>query len=165
MAPTANVFPGATDRAAQRRADRSGVTARLPIARRRTLRNADVLILIGAAVGLAIVSGTEPTDKLLDAFSFGRGNGGRILGLAVFAIFILFLLIVRALSQAGRNSRQLSAALEGLAWEEFRNAGLPERFAGRIGAPVPAYAKPRASATGWTGPGPGMRPRDRGPGR
>jgi hypothetical protein len=109
------------------------------IARRHTLRNADVLILIGAAFGLAIVSGTELTDNLLDAFSFERGNGGRILGLAVFAIFVLFLLIVRALAQAGRNSRQLSAVLEGLAWEEFRNAGLPSRFEGKIGVLVPAY--------------------------
>jgi hypothetical protein len=109
------------------------------VARRHTLRNADVLILIGAALGLAIVAGTELTDNLLDAFSFERGNGGRILGLAVFAIFILFLLIVRALAQAGRNSRQLSAVLEGLAWEEFRNAGLPDRFKGKIGVLVPAY--------------------------
>jgi glycosyl transferase family 2 len=109
------------------------------IARRRVLRNADVLILIGAAIGLAIVSGTEITDRLLEAFSFQRGNGGRILGLAVFAIFVLFLMILRALSQSGRNSRELSAVLEGLAWEEFRNAGLPERFRGKVAVLVPAY--------------------------
>jgi hypothetical protein len=109
------------------------------IVRRRTLRNADVLILILVALGLAIVSGTEITDRLLEAFSFKRGNGGRILGLAVFAIFILFLLILRALSQAGRNSRELSAVLEGLAWEEFRHAGLPERFEGKVAVLVPAY--------------------------
>lgn len=109
------------------------------IVRRRELRNADVLILSGAAVGLVIVSGTELTDELLEAFSFERGNGGRILGLAVFSIFVLFLLILRALSVAGRNSRELSAVLEGLAWEEFRSARLPERFAGKIGILVPAY--------------------------
>ena len=86
-----------------------------------------------------LVSGTEIVDGLLSAFSFEKGNGGRILGLAVFAIFILFGLILRALSQASRNSRQLSAALEGLAWEEFRQAGLPERFRGKIAILVPAY--------------------------
>jgi hypothetical protein len=107
--------------------------------RRRSLRNADVLILLAAGFGLALVSGTEITDKLLSAFSFEKGNGGRILGLAVFAIFILFLLILRALSQGARNSRQLSAALEGLAWEEFRQAKLPERFRGKIAILVPAY--------------------------
>jgi len=117
------------------------------IARRRSLRNADVLILLAAAAGLAIVSGTELTDKLLSAFSFQRGNGGRILGLAVFAIFLLFLMILRALSQSGRNTRQLSAVLEGLAWEEFRSAGLPERFAGRIGVLVPAYNE--AESIAW----------------
>jgi hypothetical protein len=109
------------------------------VSRRRSLRNADVLILLLAGLGLAIVSGTEITDALLSAFSFEKGNGGRILGLAVFAIFILFLLILRALSQAARNSRQLSAVLEGLAWEEFRQAALPERFRGRVAVVVPAY--------------------------
>jgi hypothetical protein len=109
------------------------------LARRRTLRNVDVLILLAAGLGLAIVSGTELTDKLLSAFSFEKGNGGRILGLAVFAIFVLFLLVLRSLSQAGRNSRQLSAVLEGLAWEEFRQAKLPERFRGKIAIVVPAY--------------------------
>ena len=109
------------------------------ILRRRSLRNADVLILLAAGLGLALVSGTEITDKLLSAFSFEKGNGGRILGLAVFAIFILFGLILRALSQGARNARQLSAVLEGLAWEEFRQAELPERFRGKVAILVPAY--------------------------
>jgi hypothetical protein len=109
------------------------------ILRRHTLRNADVIILLLAGMGLAIVAGTEITDTLLSTFSFEQGNGGRILGLAVFSIFILFLLTLRALSQAGRNGRQLSAVLEGLAWEEFRQAGQPERFKDRIAILVPAY--------------------------
>src|SRR5215207_127435 len=98
--------------------------------RRHSLSNGAVLLAILGGIGLAIVSGTELLDALLSAFSFERGNGGRILGLAVFAIFILFGVSLRALSQASRNSRQLSAVLEGLAWEEFRQAGLPERFRG-----------------------------------
>ena len=109
------------------------------LVRRRSLRNVDVVILLAAGLGLALVSGTEIVDGLLSAFSFEKGNGGRILGLAVFAIFILFLLILRALSQAARNARQLSAALEGLAWEEFRQAGLPERFRGKVAILIPAY--------------------------
>ncbi len=109
------------------------------VARRRSLRNADVLILLLAGLGLALVSGTEITDKLLSAFSFEKGNGGRILGLAVFAIFVLFLLILRALSVTARNARQLAAALEGLAWEEFRQAKLPERFRGKVAILIPAY--------------------------
>ncbi len=109
------------------------------VLRRRSLRNVDVLILLAAGLGLAIVSGTEITDALLSAFSFEQGNGGRILGLAVFSIFVLFLLILRALSQGARNATQLSAVLEGLAWEEFRQAKLPERFRGKIAILVPAY--------------------------
>jgi hypothetical protein len=109
------------------------------VVRRRSLRNADVLILIAAGLGLALVTGTEIVNGLLSAFSFEKGNGGRILGLAVFAIFILFLLALRALSQGARNSRQLAAALDGLAWEEFRQAGLPERFRDKIAILIPAY--------------------------
>jgi hypothetical protein len=109
------------------------------VARRRALRNADVLILVLAGLALAVVTGTEVVNGLLSAFSFEKGNGGRILGLAVFAIFILFIICLRALSVGARNSRQLSAALEGLAWEEFRQAGLPARFKGKVAILVPAY--------------------------
>jgi hypothetical protein len=139
MAPYAGIFPA--ELTALRSVGLIGGIALVAyaVARRRSLRNADVLILLAAGLGLALVSGTEITDKLLSAFSFEKGNGGRILGLAVFAIFILFLLILRALSQGARNSRQLSAALEGLAWEEFRQAELPERFYGKIAILVPAY--------------------------
>jgi hypothetical protein len=107
--------------------------------RRRSLRNVDVLILLLAAAGLAMVAGTEVPTELLEAFSFERENGTRIVGVAVFAIVILFLLIVRALSQGSRISRELSAVLEGLAWEQFKTAGYPEGFRGRIGVLVPAY--------------------------
>jgi hypothetical protein len=109
------------------------------VVRRRTLRNADVLLLLISGLALAVVTGTEVVNGLLSAFSFEKGNGGRILGLAVFAIFILFLITLRALSVGARNSRQLSAALEGLAWEEFRQAHLPERFKGKVAILVPAY--------------------------
>jgi Glycosyl transferase family 2 len=109
------------------------------VARRHTLRNADVAMLLLAGVALAIVTGTELVNGLLSTFSFEKGNGGRILGLAVIAIFVLFILILRALSVGARNSRMLSAALEGLAWEEFRQAGLPARFKGKIAILIPAY--------------------------
>ncbi len=139
MAPYAGIFPA--ELTALRSVGLIGGIALViyAVARRRSLRNADVLILLAAGLGLALVSGTEITDKLLSAFSFEKGNGGRILGLAVFAIFVLFLLILRALSQGSRNSRQLAAALEGLAWEEFRQAKLPERFRDKIAILVPAY--------------------------
>ncbi len=139
MVPGAGIFP--PELTALRSAGLAIAAALVlyAILRRRSLRNVDVLILLATGFGLAIVSGTEITDALLSTFSFEKGNGGRILGLAVFAIFILFALTLRALSQAARNSRQLAAALEGLAWEEFRQAGLPERFRGKIAILVPAY--------------------------
>jgi Glycosyl transferase family 2 len=113
--------------------------AAFAIWRRRDLRNADVLILLLVAVGLAIVAATEIPDELLEAFSFERENGTRIVGVAIFAILILFLLTLRALAQSSRVSQQLGGALEGLAWEEFRAAGHPERFRDRIAVLIPAY--------------------------
>jgi hypothetical protein len=107
--------------------------------RRHTLRNGDVLLMLASGIALLIVAGTNLLDSLLSAFSFERGNGGRILGLAVFAVVVLFLLTIRSLVQNGRIERKLSAALEGIAWDEFRNAGLVERFRDRVAVVVPAY--------------------------
>ena len=107
--------------------------------RRRSLSNGAVLLAIFGGIALAIVSGTELLDTLLSAFSFEQGNGGRILGLAVFAIAILFLLVLRALTESARMNQQLSALLEGLAWEEFREAKLPERFRDKVAVVIPAY--------------------------
>ena len=107
--------------------------------RRRSLRNVDVLILMFAGFALAIVSATEITNALLEAFSFRKGGGGRILGLTVFAIFVLFILLLRNMALTGRVDRELSAVLEGIAWEDFRLAGLPDRFRDKVAIVIPAY--------------------------
>src|SRR4051812_50068555 len=95
--------------------------------------------MLAAGVVLVLVGLTDVLDTLLSAFSFQRGNGGRILGLAVFAVAVLFLLTMRSLVQNGRIERKLSATLEGIAWEEFRAAGFPERFRDRVAIVIPAY--------------------------
>ncbi|MEZ5077956.1 MAG: glycosyltransferase family 2 protein [Solirubrobacterales bacterium] len=139
MVPSAGIFPSELTAL---RATGLAIAAAIvvyAILRRRSLRNVDVLILLATGLGLAVVAGTEIVDGVLSTFAFEKGNGGRILGLAVFSIFVLFLLILRALSQTARNARQLAAALEGLAWEEFRQAGLPERFGAKIAILIPAY--------------------------
>jgi hypothetical protein len=125
----------------------AGLVAGFAIWRRRSLRNADVLILLAIAAGLAIVSGTQLLDAILSSFSFKRSNGTRLLGVAVFAILIMFLLVVRALAQGSRITRELSEVLEGLAWEQFRTAGHPERFRDKIGVLVPAYNE--AESVAW----------------
>ena len=107
--------------------------------RRRELSNGAVLLAFLGGLALAIVSGTELVNKLLEVFAFERGNGERILGLAVFAIAILFLLVLRALTESARMNQQLSALLEGLAWEEFKGAKLPERFRDKVAVVIPAY--------------------------
>jgi len=117
----------------------AALIAGFAIWRRRSLRNVDVLILLLIALGLAIVSGTQLLDALLRAFSFKRQNGTRIVGVAILAIIVLFALVLRALSQGSRITRELSALLEGLAADEFRLASYPERFRDRVGILVPAY--------------------------
>jgi hypothetical protein len=107
--------------------------------RRSALRNGDVLVVLTAALALLVVSATDLLDAVLSFFSFERGGGGRILGLAVFAIVVLFALTMRSLVQNGRIERKLSATLEGIAWDEFRAAGLPERFRDRVAVVIPAY--------------------------
>ncbi len=76
----------------------AALVAGFAIWRRHSLRNADVLILLLIALGLAIVAGTEIPDALLSAFAFERQNGTRIIGVAIFAILILFALVVRSLA-------------------------------------------------------------------
>lgn len=147
MIPTAGAFPAELTALRSAGLAVGALLIAYAIVRRRSLRNADVLLLTMAGLGLIVVSGTEAVDGLLSAFSFEKGNGGRILGLAVFAIFVLFLLILRALSVAARNARQLSAALEGLAWEEFRQASLPERFRGKVAVLIPAFNEAQSIAT------------------
>src|SRR3954471_11122472 len=117
------------------------------IARRRALRNVDVIIMLLIALGLAIVSGTQLLDTVLSAFSFQRSNGTRIVGVAVFAILILLLLVVRALSQGSRITRELSSVLEGLAWDQFRIDGHPEEFREMVGVLIPAYNE--ADSIAW----------------
>ena len=75
--------------------------------RRRSLSNGAVLLAIFGSIALLVVSGTELLNGLLSAFAFKQGNGGRILGLAVFAIAILFLLVLRALTEGARMNQQL----------------------------------------------------------
>ena len=109
--------------------------------RRRELSNGSVLLGFRGALALGIVSGTELVNELLEVFAFEQGNGERILGLAVFAIAILFLLVLRALTESARMNQQLSALLEGLAWEEFKGAKLPERFRDKVAVVIPAYGE------------------------
>jgi hypothetical protein len=107
--------------------------------RRRSLRNGDVLLLLAAGVVLLLVGLTDVLDAFLDFFSFRKGGGGRILGLSVFAVIVLFALTMRSLVQNARIERKLSATLEGIAWDEFRASGLPERFRDQIAVVIPAY--------------------------
>ena len=106
--------------------------------RRRSLSNGAVLLAVFGGLALAIVSGTELLDSLLEAFAFERGNGGRILGLAVIAIAILFLLGAALADRVGvnrRSSRPCSRGSPGRS-SEARDC---RRCSGRIAVVIPAY--------------------------
>ena len=113
--------------------------AAFAIWRRGALRNGDVLLLLGAGLVLLLVGLTDVLDTVLGAFSFRRGNGGRILGLAVGAVIVLFVLTMRSLITNARIERKLSATLEGIAWEEFRAAGLAGALRRQVAVVIPAY--------------------------
>jgi hypothetical protein len=147
MTPVADLFPPELTAIRAAGLVIAALVAGFAIWRRRSLRNVDVLILLAIAAGLAIVSGTQLLDAILSAFSFKRENGTRIVGVAVMAILILFLLVVRALWQGSRITRELSEVLEGLAWEQFRVADHPARFRDKVGVLVPAYNE--AESIGW----------------
>ena len=139
MAPIAGLFPSELTAIRVAGLAAAVLVGGFAIWRRRSLRNVDVLILLAVALGLAIVSGTQLLDAVLSAFSFKRQNGTRIVGVVILAVAVLFFLVIRALAQGSRSARELSALLEGLAWDEFRVAGHPERFRDRVGVLVPAY--------------------------
>ena len=108
------------------------------ITRRRSLRNADMLILLAAGLGLALVSGTEITDAAALRLLLPEGQRRphpRPCGLRDLHP----LPDDPAGALAGATSRQLSAALEGLAWRSSVRAHLPERFRDKIAILVPAY--------------------------
>ncbi len=107
--------------------------------RRRELRNADVLILLATALALVVVSSTGVLNAVLDFLAFKEGGGQRILGMAVLAIIVLLALVLRALTAIGRMQRGLGAVVEGLAWEDFRLDGHPDRFRGKVAMVIPAY--------------------------
>lgn len=107
--------------------------------RRRVIRNADALLVLVMAVGLIVVSATDVVDGVLGFFDFDEGGGRHVLGIAVFAIAVLFLLSLHALNQDARTRRKLADVLEGIAWREFNAAGLPEQFGGKVGVVIPAY--------------------------
>ena len=109
------------------------------MARRGRARNADVLLSVVFGVALLVVSTTNLTDALLDAFDFHKGGGGRILGLTVFTLLVLVLVTLRLVARDARTASQLSAVVEGLAAEQFHNARLGERFEGKVAVLIPAY--------------------------
>ena len=114
-------------------------TIALAFVRRRSLRNGDVILFLFAGAVLIVVSLTGVVNGLLDFFAFGEGGGQRILGATVLATAALYFIAFRALLENGRLSRRVAELIEGIAWNDFRNAELAERFAGKAAVVIPAY--------------------------
>ena len=96
--------------------------------RRRSLRNVDVLILLFAGLALAIVSATELTTRCSSPSRSARAAAGASSAWPCSRSSSCSSCSLRNMALTGRVDRELSAVLEGIAWEEFRLAG-PARSA------------------------------------
>ena len=124
--------------------------------RRRTLRNGDILLLFAAALALALVSATDVLDAVLSFFSFERGGGGRILGLAVFAIVVLF--AADAARPAPERPHRAQAVGDA---RGHRLGGVPRRRPARALQGQGRGRHPRLQRGGQHRLGPPAHPRDR----
>lgn len=115
------------------------ITIAFALVRRRSLRNGDVILFLIAGGVLITVSLTGLVNGVLAYFAFDEGSGQRILGATVFATAALYFIALRALLENGRLSRRVAGLIEGIAWNDFRNAELAERFAGKAAVVIPAY--------------------------
>ena len=111
----------------------------LAVARRRTLSNGDVALVLLVGFALIVAALTPLVNGVLAFFSFREGGGGRVLGVVVFATIALFFIAFRALVENGRLSRRVADLIEGLAWHDFRGAGLAQHFGGKVAVVIPAY--------------------------
>jgi hypothetical protein len=95
------------------------------------------LIAVGALL-LAVAPGLF--DPAFELFDFERGSGQRLTAVLLFAVAILFLLLIRAQSEIDTNERSIRLLVESLGEQAFdwdRAAELPEGK--RIVVVSPAY--------------------------
>jgi cellulose synthase/poly-beta-1,6-N-acetylglucosamine synthase-like glycosyltransferase len=109
------------------------------ISRRQRLRNKDKLLAIAVSAGL-ILLGINPDlyTGLLSAFSFEKGNGDRILGLLLFAVFLGYLLIFQMQARINILDHTIDRLINELAKQKYRQDS-EKQATPTISVVIPAY--------------------------
>jgi hypothetical protein len=109
--------------------------------RKRRIGNGDLILRFGFFVLPLLVVSLEPAifTWFLAQLSFEEGGGGRILGAAIVAVGVLYVLGYILASRQEKTRRDLTRLIENLALNEFRATANVEEFAGGIAIVIPAY--------------------------
>ena len=109
--------------------------------RRGRIGNGDLILRFGFFVLPLLVVSLEPAifTWFLDQLSFEEGGGSRILGAAIVAVAVLYVLGYLLASRQERTRRDLTRLIENLALNEFRATADVEEFADGIAVVIPAY--------------------------
>jgi hypothetical protein len=109
--------------------------------RRGRIGNGDLILRFGFFVLPLLVVSLEPAifTWFLDQLSFEEGGGSRILGAAIVAVAVLYVLGYLLASRQETTRRDLTRLIENLALNEFRATANVEEFADGIAVVIPAY--------------------------
>ena len=109
--------------------------------RRRTASRLSLILSWAAALGLLLVAASPDLfDPVFRLFNFRAGTGLRLVGLALFSVFVLFLLVLATMSgtdAALRSIRMLVEALAVQAFDRSQARGLPP--GPRVVVVIPAF--------------------------
>ncbi|HSE80811.1 MAG TPA: DUF2304 family protein [Gaiellaceae bacterium] len=109
--------------------------------RRRRIGNGDLILRFGFFVLPLLVVSLQPAifSWFLDLFSFNEEGAGRILGAAIVAVAVLYVLGYILASRQEKTRRDLTRLIENLALNEFQATADVDEFAGGIAVVIPAY--------------------------
>jgi hypothetical protein len=109
--------------------------------RRRRIGNGDLILRFGFFVLPLLVVSLEPAafGWFLDQFSLNEDGAGRIVGAAIVAVAVLYVLGYILASRQEKTRRDLTRLIENLALNEFRATANVEEFGDGIAVVIPAY--------------------------
>ena len=115
----------------------------LAVVRRRRGDISRLNLIITVAVSLAIGAlAIRPRlfNPLFESFNFEPGNQRQLIAALLFAVFVLFALLVRAMASADANARNLRLLIESLAIQGFDRRGAESLPGGdRLVVVIPAH--------------------------
>jgi cellulose synthase/poly-beta-1,6-N-acetylglucosamine synthase-like glycosyltransferase len=106
---------------------------------RQRLRNKDKLLAMAVSAGL-ILLGLDPDlyTGLLSTFSFEKGNGDRIIGLLLFAVFLVYLLTFQMQARINTLDHTIDRLINELTKQKYRQES-DRKAAPTISVVIPAY--------------------------